>query len=62
MRQRVLSEYDRADVIRVMSGRARATFEKRGFDTSKVFVATPPIDVAAFDAALESLPTLKRSV
>ena len=49
--ERIREEYERADVIRVMSEPARETFLRRGFSPEKVFVAAPPFDVSEFPVA-----------
>lgn len=46
--RRILQEYERADLIRVMSGVARQTLLERGVAEDKVFVAPPPFDVQSF--------------
>lgn len=57
MYRRIREEYDRADLIRVMSRRAKRTFTERGIPDEKVVVATPPVDVASFPRArLEGHP------
>lgn len=48
LRRRILEEYRRADLIRVMSEPARRTFLERGFSEEKVFVAPPPFDLKLF--------------
>ncbi|MGE0882726.1 MAG: glycosyltransferase family 4 protein [Blastocatellales bacterium] len=50
-RKRILREYDQADVIRVMSERARRSFLERGFDPQRVVTVPPPIDFDQFPAA-----------
>lgn len=50
-RKRILREYDQADVIRVMSERARRSFLERGFDPQRVVTVPPPIDFDQFHAA-----------
>lgn len=47
MRDRILREYELADVIRVMSERSRRTFLARGVPEEKLVVASPPMDLAA---------------
>ena len=49
--RRVLEEYRRADVIRVMSEPARQTFLERGFSEHRVFAAPPPFDLSRFPPA-----------
>jgi glycosyltransferase involved in cell wall biosynthesis len=51
MHRRVLAEYDRADVIRVMSEPARQTFLERGLAAERIFVAPPHFDIARFPTA-----------
>ncbi len=51
MYQRILTEYRTADVVRVMSERARRTFLARGFPEEKLVVASPPMDLAEFPPA-----------
>ena len=50
-RERVLREYDEADLIRTMSQRARATFLEKGVPADRVVVTMPPFDIAAFPVA-----------
>ena len=50
-RQRILQEYESADVIRVMSELARETFVERGFAAERVRVVPPPIDFDEFKEA-----------
>lgn len=50
-RKRILREYDQADVIRVMSERARRSFLERGFDPQRIVTVMPPIDFDQFHAA-----------
>jgi glycosyltransferase involved in cell wall biosynthesis len=47
VRRRMLEEYERADLIRVMSRVAQRDFLERGFAADRVIVATPPLDPAA---------------
>jgi glycosyltransferase involved in cell wall biosynthesis len=49
--RRILDEYRRADVIRVMSEPARQSFLDRGFPAERVFVAPPPFDLSQFPQA-----------
>lgn len=49
-RARILREYERSDLIRVMSRVALRTFVERGFDERRFVVATPPIDPSQFQA------------
>jgi glycosyltransferase involved in cell wall biosynthesis len=51
MHRRMLAEYERADLIRVMSHRAKETFLERGFTDQKIVVATPPFDEEEFPQA-----------
>jgi len=50
-RQRMRLEYERADVIRVMSETARRTFLERGFSNKQVVVIPPPINLDEFPEA-----------
>jgi glycosyltransferase involved in cell wall biosynthesis len=51
MYQRILTEYRTADVVRVMSERAKRTFLARGFPEEKLVVASPPMDLGEFPQA-----------
>jgi glycosyltransferase involved in cell wall biosynthesis len=51
MHKRVLEEYRRAELIRVMSEPARQTFLERGFAPEQVFIAAPPFDMGRFPKA-----------
>ena len=51
MYRRILQEYSTADVVRVMSERARRTFLVRGFPEEKLVVASPPLDLPEFPQA-----------
>jgi hypothetical protein len=51
LKERILLEYQRADLIRVMSERARQTFLRRGFSEDRIIVASPPLDLAEFPEA-----------
>ncbi|QRN95946.1 glycosyltransferase [Archangium violaceum] len=51
MYRRILDEYRTADVVRVMSERARRTFLARGFPEEKLVVATPPLELSEFPQA-----------
>ncbi len=51
MYRRIHQEYRTADVVRVMSERARRTFLTRGFPEEKLVVAMPPMDVTGFPQA-----------
>jgi glycosyltransferase involved in cell wall biosynthesis len=44
--RRMLAEYQRADLIRVMSRVAQRDFLERGFAADRVIVATPPLEAA----------------
>jgi glycosyltransferase involved in cell wall biosynthesis len=46
-----VEEYRRADLIRVLSEHAKRTFLERGFQSERVIVARPPINVDEFPAA-----------
>lgn len=48
---RILREYKRADLIRVMSRVAQRTFLARGFAPERVIVATPPMNCEDFPQA-----------
>ena len=61
MRQRILDEYRSADLLRVMSERARGTFLERGFAPDRVFVAQPPFDLADFPRATFDNPRFRIS-
>jgi alpha-maltose-1-phosphate synthase len=50
-RQKMRAEYERADVIRVMSERARQTFLERGSSPDRVVVISPPINLDEFPQA-----------
>lgn len=50
-RKRILAEYQRADLIRVMSEYAKRTFLERGFSPERVIVAPPPLDFDQFPEA-----------
>ncbi len=50
-RRRMLDEYQRADLIRVMSEHARRTFLERGFASERLAVVRPHLDVAEFPEA-----------
>jgi glycosyltransferase involved in cell wall biosynthesis len=51
VRQRMRSEYTRADFIRVMSRVAQKTFTERGFPAERLIVAHPPMGAEAFPQA-----------
>ena len=59
MHRRILDEYRRADLIRVMSRYALQTFLDRGFSPRHVIKAAPPIDVAQFPEANFSQPCFR---
>ena len=48
---RMRREYEQADLIRVMSERARATFLERGVRPERVVTVPPPLDLAGFPEA-----------
>ncbi len=56
---RVRLEYERADLIRVMSRAARRSFVERGFDEDRLVVATPPLDGETFPVARFDQPTFR---
>jgi glycosyltransferase involved in cell wall biosynthesis len=51
MRRRMLDEYQRADLIRVMSDYARRTFLERGFAPERVIAVRPHLDITEFPEA-----------
>jgi glycosyltransferase involved in cell wall biosynthesis len=59
MQWRIRREYERADLIRVMSEVARRTFLERGFAPQRVFVATPPCDLASSPIAKHDEETFR---
>ena len=59
IRRRTLIEYQRADLIRVLSEHARTTFLERGF--KNVVVLRPRIDVAEFPEATFQTPKFRVS-
>jgi len=59
MRRRMLVEYQRADLIRVLSEHARKTFLKRGIEN--VVILRPRIDVAEFPEAVFQEPKFRVS-
>ncbi|HYR43562.1 MAG TPA: glycosyltransferase family 4 protein, partial [Terriglobia bacterium] len=61
MRQRTLSEYDNADLIRVMSEYARQTFLAKGFPEERVIAAPPPVKLDEFTPADFSEPKFRVS-
>jgi glycosyltransferase involved in cell wall biosynthesis len=50
-RERIRLEYERADLIRVMSDGARRTFLERGISPERIAVVRPPMDLADFPEA-----------
>ncbi len=56
---RILEEYERADVLRVMSTYALESFLDRGFSPDRVKVIPPPFDASEFPIADFSGPTFK---
>lgn len=50
-RETIRLEYERADLIRVMSERARQTFLERGFSNKQVVVIPPPVNLDEFPEA-----------
>ena len=61
LRKRMLQEYERADLIRVMSERAKETFAERGFAPERVQVVPPPIDFEQFTPAQFDEPKFRVS-
>lgn len=59
MRARILQEYGRADLIRVMSEHAQRTFLERGFSSDRLVIAPPPLDFDQFSPATFSAPTFR---
>lgn len=55
-RKRILEEYERADLIRVMSPLARETFAARGFPEEKLSVVQPPLALEEFQPANFAAP------
>lgn len=55
-RQKMRAEYERADVIRVMSERAKQTFVERGTPADRVVVIPPPVNLDEFPVASFSGP------
>jgi len=51
LRARILQEYERADLIRVMSNYARESFIARGFSPERVVVVPPSINLEEFAEA-----------
>jgi starch synthase len=51
MRQRILQEYDAADLIRVQSSLARESFLRRGFSGDRLVAAPAPMDTEEFPQA-----------
>jgi glycosyltransferase involved in cell wall biosynthesis len=60
-RERIRLEYDSADLIRVMSERARQTFLRRGYLPERVVAVTPPINLAEFPQARFAEPKFRVS-
>jgi glycosyltransferase involved in cell wall biosynthesis len=60
-RERIRLEYERADLIRVMSERARQTFLKRGCLPDRVVVIPPPINLDEFPEARFAEPKFRVS-
>jgi glycosyltransferase involved in cell wall biosynthesis len=61
LKEKILAEYQRANLIRVMSKRAKNTFLARGFADDRVVVATPPLDMAEFPEAKFDEPKFRVS-
>jgi glycosyltransferase involved in cell wall biosynthesis len=59
MKARIRREYERADLIRVMSSHAQRTFLERGFPADRLVVAPPPIDFDQFSPATFSEPVFR---
>lgn len=59
VRRRMLAEYERADLIRVMSEHSKQTFADRGIQ--KVVVVHPPTDVSEFPQATFQEPKFRVS-
>jgi glycosyltransferase involved in cell wall biosynthesis len=60
-RERMRLEYQRADLIRVMSERARQTFSERGFPNKQVVVIPPPVNLDEFPEARFAEPKFRIS-
>jgi glycosyltransferase involved in cell wall biosynthesis len=60
-RDRILREYQEADVIRVMSERARASFLERGFRQERLFTVPPPIKMEEYTEATFDGPKFRVS-
>ncbi len=58
---RMRLEYERADAIRVMSDLARRSFVERGVAPERVFVLSPPVDLAEFPVAKFAHPVFRVS-
>lgn len=58
-RQRMLDEYAGADLVRVMSERARRTFLDRGFPGDRIVAVAPHIDLAEFRVADFAAPKFR---
>ena len=61
LRTSILQEYERADLIRVMSNPARESFLARGFSSKRVVVVPPPINPEEFKEAQFDGPTFRIS-
>lgn len=61
LREKIKVEYGRADLIRVMSERARLTFLERGFSPERVTVISPPIALEEFPEARFEEPKFRIS-
>jgi glycosyltransferase involved in cell wall biosynthesis len=61
LRRRILQEYERADLIRVMSGPARESFLARGFSPERVVAIIPPINPEDFAEAQFDEPKFRVS-
>jgi glycosyltransferase involved in cell wall biosynthesis len=60
-RKRIRLEYERADLIRVMSERAQRTFLERGFSDKQVVVIPPPVNLDEFPEARFAEPKFRVS-
>jgi glycosyltransferase involved in cell wall biosynthesis len=60
-RRRMLDEYASADLVRVMSERARRTFLDRGFPEDRIVAVAPYIDLGEFPAADFAAPKFRIS-
>ena len=61
LRERILQEYERADLIRVMSNPARDSFLARGVSPERVIAIIPPINPEEFAEAKFDDPTFRVS-